>query len=164
MRSYLDVEIEHGNNCQAGSEKIGFVESADFCNVSACQHTDAYPHIPRSEVGGSGRAPLTVGGKVYEQCVIGRKHDAEAYAKQQCHCKEHDVACHAVPLDDIDACREQEETEYHDVQSCRNYLRYFPLSTILPEKMREIAMPTAMKVKKKPVVAWIPISLAYMAT
>jgi hypothetical protein len=40
----------------------------------------------------------------------------------------------------------------------------FPLSTILPEKMREIAMPTAMKVKKKPVVAWIPISLAYMAT
>ena len=50
MRSYLDVEIEHGNNCQAGSEKIGFVESADFCNVSACQHADAYPHIPRSEV------------------------------------------------------------------------------------------------------------------
>ena len=77
MRSYLDVEIEHGNNCQAGSEKIGFVESADFCNVSACQHADAYPHIPRSEVGGSGRASLTVGGKVYEQCVVGRKHDAE---------------------------------------------------------------------------------------
>ena len=126
MRSYLDVEIEHGNNCQAGSEKIGFVESADFCNVSACQHADAYSHIPRSEVGGSGCAPLTVGGKVYEQCVVGRKHDAEAYAKQQCHCKEHDVACHAVPLDDIDACREQEETEYHDVQPCRNYLRYFP--------------------------------------
>ena len=53
------------------------------------------------------------------------KKCAEAYAKQQCHCKEHDVACHTVPLDDIDACREQEETEYHDVQSCRNYLRYF---------------------------------------
>ena len=81
MRSYLNVEIEHGNNCQAGSEKIGFVESADFCNVSACQHADAYSHIPRSEVGGSGRASLTVGGKVYEQCVVGRKHDAEAYAK-----------------------------------------------------------------------------------
>lgn len=43
MRSYLNVEIEHGNNCQAGSEKIGFVESADFCNVSACQHADAIP-------------------------------------------------------------------------------------------------------------------------
>ena len=39
-----------------------------------------------------------------------------AYAKQQCHCKEHDVACHAVPLDAVDACREQEDTEYHDVQ------------------------------------------------
>ena len=162
MRSYLDVEIEHGNNCQAGSEKIGFVESADFCNVSACQHADAYPHIPRSEVGGSGRASLTVGGKVYEQCVVGRKHDAEAYAKQQCHCKEHDVACHAVPLDDIDACRKKLNTTMYNPAEITCVI--FPLSTILPEKMREIAMPTAMKVKKKPVVAWIPISLAYMAT
>ena len=39
-----------------------------------------------------------------------------------------------------------------------------PLSTIFPEKMRDIAIPIAMKVKKKPVVALMPICLAYIAT
>ena len=32
------------------------------------------------------------------------------------------------------------------------------------EKRRETAIPNAMKVKKKPVDAWIPICLAYIAT
>ena len=39
-----------------------------------------------------------------------------------------------------------------------------PLSTIFQENIREIAIPIAMKVKKKPVVALIPICLAYIAT
>ena len=33
-----------------------------------------------------------------------------------------------------------------------------------PENMREMAMPAAMKVKKKPVSTFSPISKAYMAT
>jgi len=39
-----------------------------------------------------------------------------------------------------------------------------PLSTCLPEKMREMAMPAAISVKKMPVPFWIPISFAYIAT
>ena len=40
----------------------------------------------------------------------------------------------------------------------------FPRSTSFPEKMREIAMPTAIKVKKNPVCVFNPIWRAYMAT
>ena len=40
----------------------------------------------------------------------------------------------------------------------------FPLSTSRPEKSRDTAMPSAMKVKKKPVEASISIWRAYMAT
>ena len=39
-----------------------------------------------------------------------------------------------------------------------------PLSTCLPENMRDTAMPTAIKVKNNPEFKVIPISLAYMAT
>ena len=39
-----------------------------------------------------------------------------------------------------------------------------PLSTCLPENIRDTAMPTAMKVKNNPELRLIPISLAYMAT
>ena len=39
-----------------------------------------------------------------------------------------------------------------------------PLSTCLPENIRDTAMPTAIKVKNNPEFKVIPISLAYMAT
>lgn len=46
MRGNLAIEVKHGDYRQAGSEKISLVESADLGDISACQHTDTYSHIP----------------------------------------------------------------------------------------------------------------------
>lgn len=125
MRGNFAVEVKHGDNRQACSEKISLIESADFCDVSACQHTDTYAYIPWGKVSWSCRTPLAVGSEVYEQCVVGRKHNAKTYSKQQCYGKEDDAARHAVPADDVGTWGEQEEAEYNNVQSCRNDLSYF---------------------------------------
>ena len=52
MWGNLSIEIEHGQDGEACSEQVGFVESTDFCNVSPCQHSDSDAHVPRSQIGG----------------------------------------------------------------------------------------------------------------
>ena len=57
--------------------------------------------------------------------------------------------------------KKQADTRYNpSIMTC--VIR--PLSTCLPENIRDTAMPTAMKVKNNPELRLIPISLAYMAT
>ena len=117
MGCHLQVEVEHGEDGEAGTEEVGLVEGADFRNVAAGEHTDADAYIPRGEVGGGGSAALAVGCQIDEHGVVGRKHDAETDAKQQGYAEEdHGAGCLA-PLDDMDAAREQEEADHHDVEA-----------------------------------------------
>lgn len=118
MRRYFSVEVERGYNGKAGAEQVGSVKSTDIRNISSCQHAYTYSYIPGCQISGSGRPPLAVWGEVDEQCVVCREHDAESHSEQQGDEEEDDTACHGVPLDDIDTGREQEETGYHDIESC----------------------------------------------
>ncbi len=115
MRGYFQVEIKSGNNRETGSEQIGFVKGADFCNVTSCQHADSYTYIPRCEVGGSGCTTLFVGSKVNKQRVVRRKHDTESYAQHQSYKEEQICADIAVPLDYINAGRKEKKTADNNV-------------------------------------------------
>ena len=163
MRRYFDLEIDSGNHRQAGSEKISFVKCADFCDISSGQHPDTDSHVPGSKIGRSRRTPLIVRGEIHEQRIECRKHNSEPNAHQQCDAEKQNRAYGIIPLNQIHAARKQEKAEHNQIQSGSYHLRYFP-PVYLPENIREIAMPTAIKVKKNPVCAWIPISWAYIAT
>ncbi len=104
VRRYFQVEIEDGDNREAGPEEIGFVKTANLGNISACQHTDANTYIPRSEVSGGSCSPLAVGSQVDKQRVVCRKHDTESYSKQQGYDEEYNTAHHIVPPNDVNAC------------------------------------------------------------
>ena len=122
MWGNLSIEIEHGQDGEACSEQVGFVESTDFCNVSPCQHSDSDAHVPRSQIGGGGGTALVVGGEVDKQGVVSREHDSETYSQQQGYSKESDITQHHVPVDKIHTCRKQEEAKYNEVKSGRNDL------------------------------------------
>ena len=164
MRRYFDLEIDSGNHRQAGSEKISFVKCTDFCDISSGQHPDTDSHVPGSKIGRSRRTPLIVRGEIHEQRIECRKHNSEPNAHQQCDAENKNRAYGIIPLNQIHAARKQEKLNTTRYNPAAITCVIFPLSTSLPENIREIAMPTAIKVKKNPVCAWIPISWAYIAT
>ena len=101
MRRYFNFEINGGDYRQTGTEKVGFVKRADFGDISSRQHTDADSYIPGSEISGSGRNPLVIGGKVDKQRIKCRKHDSKSDPHQQCDTKKQDVANGIIPLNQI---------------------------------------------------------------
>ena len=113
-------EEHQGNHHHDIGDQISRTEREMLRNGTSRKDSDAKTQVPGSQVGGSGRAALTVGCQVDEQGVESRETSAETHAAEHGYGEESHRSVAHIPVVHIMAKGQRKHGEHDDNQSDGN--------------------------------------------